>query len=176
MYSFDAPTFVSARRLDTPTSIGPVGVLDEESASTVKVFPERELAWEGRRRSTFSYVEPWTAPPWTLYLLLPPSEFLATSLTFSGSSFSSGDEPIPASRDGRLFYFSLLGYAPDKHGFKVEAKFDRDSAALEHALETVEVVAGSRKWLKLRDSAVGPLRASGALVASAAALKALFGL
>src|SRR5688500_13483893 len=76
LYCFDSPRLVSARRVDASARIGPLGVLEEGSPPDIKPYPERRLLWEGRKRR-FSYSEPWTAPPWTLYALVPPAEYFA---------------------------------------------------------------------------------------------------
>jgi hypothetical protein len=176
LYRFASPRLVSARRVETKARVGPVGVLQEGQTPDVESYPERPLSWEGRRRNAFSYKEPWTAPAWTLYVLLPPAEFFASSLEFRGPRDSTSQRLTPASSEDRLFYFSLLGHAPDQHGFQIEARFEHDPSGAARRLAEVETVAGRRKWTGLRDSVAGPLRASGAIIASAAAIRALFGL
>lgn len=175
LYTFESPSLVSARRLETQDRIGPIGLLEEGPAPGVKPFPERTLWWVGRRGDAFSYKEPWTAPPWTLYVLVPPAEFLASSLAVHGPQGAASHATDAASFDDRLFYFSLLGHASDQHGFQVEARFEHDPQAVKRMLSAVETVAGRRKWSAFRESVAAPLKASAAVIGSAAAIRALFG-
>lgn len=140
------------------------------------MFPERTLPWLGRPGQAFSYKEPWTAPPWTLYVLLPPAEFLASSVMVQEPDGGAGRVVDAARFDDRLFYFCLLGHSPDRHGFRVEARLERDPEAIERMLGSVETVKGQRKWSAFRDSVAAPLKVSAAAIGSAAAIRGLFGI
>ena len=138
-------------------------------------YPARVLSWDGRRRDSFSYKEPWTPPPWTLYVLLPPVDFFASTIVVRDESGSTNQVLTIASSEDRLFYFWLFGHARERHSFQVEARFERDLAAVQQRLGDVETIAGRRRWRDLRESVAGPLRASGAIIGAAAAIRALFG-
>jgi hypothetical protein len=175
LYSFGEPRLVSARRVQSETLVGPVGLLDDGSPPTVQPYDERPLAWDGRRTDAFSYIEPWTVPAWTLYVLLPPASFTASSRSIRDLSGSALDALTVASSEDRLFYFCLFGHAADRHGFQVEARLERDPDAVQRELAAVETVKGRRKWETLSRSIVGPLQASRAIASAAAAIRTLFG-
>ena len=133
------------------------------------------MAWSDEARR-FWYSEPWTAPPWTLYVLIPPPGFVVESVTVRDERGDLTDATTLASFDDRLFHFMLFGSAQEQHAFEVEAEFQRDARRVAEALRRVERGPGKSRWAGFRDSVADPLRASGAAVTTAAAVKALFGL
>jgi hypothetical protein len=174
LYSFDSPALVSARRIDNQPQVGPIGVLKGGHAEVTQ-FPTRPLSWTGPPGREFSYKEPWTAPPWTLYVLLPPVEFIGFNLALRCQGLPEARFEVASFAD-RLFYFALLGHARDQHAFSVEARLVHDVEAVQRTLGSVETVAGRRKWTAFQESVSGPLASAAALVRLAAAARALFGL
>jgi hypothetical protein len=176
LYRFGRSSLVSARRLETKARIGPVAVLDDGLTTDVEHFPERALSWEGRRANAFSYREPWTVPPWTLYVLYPPADFFAPVLALEGAPVLGSGDFEAASSDDRLFYFALLGHARSQHAFQVEARFERDRGHVAELRASIETVRGRRRWETLREPVAQSLAGIGAATSTAAAVKTLFGL
>lgn len=175
LYTFGEFHLVSARRAGATDQLGPIGVLEGNGEVAATSFPERPLAWSNEMRR-FWYSEPWTTPPWTLYVLIPPPGFIEDLLMVRDERGEVMAGMTLASFDGRLFHFMLLGSAKDQHAFEVEAGFERDAQRLAEALSRLERGPAERRWSAVRDSVAGPLRASGAAIATAAAVKTLFGL
>lgn len=175
LYAFDSPQLVSTRRTPSSGRAGPVGILEEGTSPSPKSFPERYRHLEGRR-SAISYVEPWTVPAWTLYVLFPPAEFFASTRGLHDTSDATSPELVPASLEDRLFYFALFGHAITQHSFRVEARFERDPREVERLLTQVEFVKGRQRWVPLRDSLKASAVVSGAIASGTAAVKSLFGL
>ena len=138
-------------------------------------FPQRLLQIDqGRRHASFSYREPWTVPPWTLYLLAPPPGFHAEILRLDPLDGAESIRARPASDDGVLYYFALVQGNADRVAFEVEARFVYSPRDAEKTMLRAERVERNR-WAGLWEAAVEPLSTAGRAVSVAAAIKTLIG-
>jgi hypothetical protein len=141
---------------------------------TREPFPDRVLPVERGRRPSFSYSEPWTVPPWTLYLLAPPPGFHAQTLRVQLLDAAEQISVRPASDDGRLYYWALIQGSGERVAFETEARFAYDPTAAERALVRAEHVSAMR-WKRIWSTVAEPLATASGVVSVAAAIKTLTG-
>ncbi len=172
LYTFDEPRYVGLRRVNPTEDAVATETSDSPAGYSTLSFPDRELPLE--KRSSFSYREPWTVPPWTLYVLAPPSGYHASLLRIQPLGHEGEVAVRPGGDDGVLFYFALVQGPGDRVAFETEARFTFDPTAAARALTRAERV-GSARWAQLWETIKVPVTAAGELAGIAAAIKTVLG-
>lgn len=172
--TFDRPRYVGVRRTESADRFGPAAVVDQDARYSTAPFPERILPLERSRRLSFSYSEPWTVPPWTLYILAPPPGFYASPLRVQLLDRSEEITVRPAGDNGCLYYFALVQGSGDRVAFETQALFSHDPRAAKRALERAEHVNAMR-WKRLWETVAEPLATAGQVASIAAVIKTLLG-
>lgn len=161
LYKFGKRRWVSQHRERGSKPVGPMTLFDDdegrdEVAMKVKRFGERSLHQEGSSKLVISYRETWTAPPWTIFALVLPSQFIASTMTLNLQSDRDRSPvlQIGVTDKNQLFYHAVLGHADVQHVFDVEARIEENPNNFSTMVKSSQAVEGTSDF-KMLGRAVG---------------------
>jgi len=118
--------------------------------TSVTRFGERGLHQEGESKLVISYRETWTAPPWTIFALVLPKFFVASTANFNLHGDGSSALQVGVTETGQLFYHAVLGWANDQHVIDVEARVEEDERYYSQMVKSSAAVEGTSNFKTLR--------------------------
>jgi hypothetical protein len=153
LYEFSEAQWVSVHGERGSRRLGPITLLKEHAEDLERIddfrvteFPPRPIHADDK---AITFRENWTIPPGTVYVIVPPGEFVATRIAAQSGAGVSFE--VAANAERGLFYFATFR-TPDVPEYQIEARFEYNPSECERIRLSGDLVAGTEHFRGLRSA------------------------